>query len=184
VDTSVIDRFDYVALGHIHKPQSIGKPSIRYCGTPLKYSVSEEKHIKSITQVTIGAKNEEVLIETVPLTALKDVRSERGLLSEIIARATSENQHDYISITITDETDPYKPKDQLEVVYDHILELKVDNKRTQSMLSDTLGEAIVLDPVAAFCEFYFEIQHEQMSEREEEIIAGIVAQAGEEGGRT
>ena len=179
VDTAAIDRFDYAALGHIHGTQSIGKNYIRYCGTPLKYSVSEEKHSKAITMVTLGVKGEEVIIDTIPLKAIRDVRSEKGLLADILARATEENKHDYISVTITDETDPYKPKDQLEEIYDHILELKVDNRRTQSKMEGVHGEAIVLDPLEAFREFYQEIQHCPMSEQEEEVIASILSNARE-----
>jgi len=180
VDIRVIESFDYGALGHIHKPQSVGKHNIRYCGTPLKYSVSEEKHEKSITMVTLGKKGEDVLIETIPLVARRDVRSEKGLLSEVIARATDDNKHDYIRVTITDEIDPYKPKDQLEEVYDHVLELKVDNRRTQQALQGTFGEEINLDPMAAFREFFQEIAHSPLSEMEEHIIAEIIAAVTEE----
>lgn len=179
VDISAVERFDYVALGHLHGPQSVGRNYIRYCGTPLKYSVSEEKHQKSITMVTLGKKGEEVKIDTIPLKPLRDVRSEKGLLSDIIARATKEKKDDYVSVTITDETDPYKPKDQLEEVYDHILELKVDNRRTQSKLEGVQGEEIVLDPMKAFCEFYQEIQHCPLSKREEEIIETILSNVRE-----
>jgi len=175
VDVSGIESFDYCALGHIHKPQSVGKAHIRYCGTPLKYSVSEEKQEKSISMITLGKKDEEVLIETIPLVARLDVRSEKGLLSEVIGRATDDNKHDYLRVTITDEIDPYKPKDQLEEVYDHILELKVDNRRTQHALQGNFGEEINLDPLAAFCEFYQEIAHCPLSEAEERIMADIIA---------
>jgi DNA repair protein SbcD/Mre11 len=175
VDIRVIESFDYSALGHIHKPQYVGKTTIRYCGTPLKYSVSEEKHEKSISMVTLGKKGEEVLIETIPLHALRDVRSDKGLLSEVIGRATDDNKHDYLRVTITDEIDPYKPKDQLEEVYDHILELKVDNRRTQHALQGNFGEEINLEPMSAFREFYQEISQSPLSEAEEKIIAEIIA---------
>ncbi len=76
---SRVRQFDYVALGHLHGAQWIGRPQVRYCGTPLKYSVSEEKQEKSITLVTLEEKGSEVKVETIPLTARQDVRTERGL---------------------------------------------------------------------------------------------------------
>lgn len=180
VDASLVEKFDYVALGHIHKPQCVLKPTIRYCGTPLKYSVSEENHHKSITVVTFGEKGTDPEIETIPLHAMQDVRKERGLLQEILDRATEENCHDFISVTITDEVDPYKPKDQLEEKYDNILELMVDNKRTQARINEVNGEASVLDPFMAFTEFYQEMLQCPMSQTEEEIMASIIGVSREE----
>jgi exonuclease SbcD len=132
IDIAAVSQFDYVALGHLHGPQQIGEKKIRYSGTPLKYSVSEEKHRKSITLVTLGEKSEEISIEQLPLTAIQEVRREKGTLSEIISRTTPENCHDFISITLTDETDLYKPKEQLEEYYDFILEVKIENSRTKA----------------------------------------------------
>lgn len=180
VDATVVEQFDYVALGHLHKPQSVGKPYIRYCGTPLKYSVSEEHHSKSITMVTIKDKGCEVFIETIPIIPIQDVRREKGLLCDILARANEDNCHDFISVTITDEIDPYKPKDQLEEKYDHILELMVDNARTKARIQEINGEASVLDPYHAFLEFYQEMQQCDISGEEEEIVADIIAAARED----
>lgn len=174
VDIDVVKDFDYVALGHLHEAQSIGMSHIRYSGSPLKYSVSEEKHIKAITMVTIDDKESEIIIDNIPLKALRDVRSEKGLISEIIGRATDENRQDYISITITDEDDIYKPKDQLEEYYDHILELKVDNRRTRAQLEATYTEATVLNPLEAFRQFYQDMQGVAMSSEEESIIKDVI----------
>lgn len=174
VDVKSVRNFDYVALGHLHGPQQIGEKHIRYSGTPLKYSVSEEKHEKSITLVTLKGKEEDILIEKIPLAAKQDVRKEKGTLEEIISRATDENRHDYISITLTDEMEVYKPKDQLEEHYDHILEIRVENSRTKAHLANISEETLVLDPFEAFKEFYQEMQHVPMNMEEEKIIADII----------
>lgn len=174
VDIDAVKDFDYVALGHLHRAQSIGRKHIRYSGTPLKYSVSEERHIKSITMATIGDKGSEVIIDTVPLIAYQNVRSEKGLLSEIIGRATDENRHDYISITLTDEEELYKPKEQLEEHYDHILEVKVENSRTRARLEDADFDADALDPFEAFKKFYRDMQGVSMSVEEENIITDVI----------
>lgn len=174
VDIAAVKRFDYVALGHLHGPQHIGEPRIRYSGTPLKYSVSEDKHIKSITMVTLADKGEDLIIDQLPLKARQDVRREKGTLSEIISRGCEENRHDFISITLTDENDIYKPKDQLEEHYDYILEVKVENSRTRAQLSDTSGGTSVLEPFEAFREFYKEMNSVPMSDAEEKIIAEVI----------
>lgn len=179
IDVASVNQFDYVALGHLHGSQQIGEKHIRYSGTPLKYSVSEEKHVKAITLVTLGEKGEEISIDKLPLTAAQDVRKERGTLSDIINRATAMNQHDFISVTLTDEADIYKPKEQLEEYYDFILEVMVDNSRTKAHLENTSGEASVLDPLGAFREFYQEVNSEPMSIEEEKLMIEIIDRAKE-----
>lgn len=174
VDIEAVEKFDYVALGHLHGSQSIGKKHIRYSGTPLKYSVSEEKHNKSITMATLKEKGSEITIETIPLLAYQDVRSMKGTLNDIISMATDENRHDYVSITLTDEDEIYKPKDQLEEHYDHILEVKIENSRTKAQLMDIDSEKMVLDPLEAFKQFYQDMQGIPMNHEEEKIIIDVI----------
>lgn len=174
VDVEWVKKFDYVALGHLHGAQSIGHAHIRYSGSPLKYSVSEEKHNKSITMVTIGEKDFELLIEKIPLLAYQDVRSERGILSEIISRATDENRHDYVSITLTDEDEIYKPKDQLEEHYNHLLEVKIENSRTKAQLEETDYDMTLLNPFEVFKQFYRDMQGTEMSQDEEKIMTDVI----------
>lgn len=180
IDVSVIEQFDYAALGHIHGPQMVKYPRIRYCGTPLKYSVSEEHHKKSITMVTLGPKGTEPEIETIPLVPIQEVRRERGLLSEIIRRATKENARDFISVTITDEKEPYHPKEQLEEVYDFILELRTENSRTRKLLEESGELEIQWNPMEIFREFYQEMRGQTMSERDQEVITRMISQSREE----
>ena len=181
IDTSVISDFDYVALGHIHGPQTIGNGRIRYCGTPLKYSVSEEKHHKSITLVTIGSKGTEPIIETIPLICDRDVRKIKGTLQDILVGSREDNCHDYVSITLTDEKEPYRPKDTLEEVYDHILEITVDNNRTRAILSEQSGDIEALPgPMEAFREFYQIMQQQPLSEEEESVMQEILERIGGE----
>lgn len=180
VEASLVEQFDYVALGHIHGAQKVKHPYIRYCGTPLKYSVSEEHHEKSITLVTLGEKDMEPVIETIPLVPWQDVRRERGLLSEILDRATEENCHDFISVTITDEKEPYHPMEQLEEKYDSILELRVDNQRTRAFTELPETEGFRLSPTEVFAGFYQEMRGQPMSEEEEAFMQQIFSQSEEE----
>lgn len=173
VDVACVKEFDYVALGHIHGAQAIGDNHIRYSGTPLKYSVSEERHNKAITMVTLGEKNSGNQYESIPLIAKRDVRSVRGTLLEVIDMANDENREDYVSITLTDENSIYRPKDQLEENYKNILEVRMDNERTKSKLNYSESEE-TLDPLEAFREFYSEINNQPISDEETEIIAQII----------
>lgn len=179
IDVSVVEDFDYVALGHIHGAQMVKRPHIRYCGTPLKYSVSEEKHKKSITMVTLEDKGEAPIIETIPLIPLQDVRQEKGLLEDILERATQENCHDFISVIMTNEKEPYNAREQLEEKYDSILELRIENTRTRSLMEDTGEPEAVLSPMDIFRAFYEEMNQQTMSQAEENVMTRIITKCGE-----
>ena len=176
VDIGSVKEFDYVALGHLHGAQCIGKPEIRYCGTLLKYSVSESTQNKSLTVVTLKAKGEKPEIENYPLHPLRDVRKKKGTLDEIIKEFRETEKDDYISITLTDEIDPYKPKEQLERIFSHILEIRVDNQRTRTKLKE-MDEELVKDPFTSFAEFYKEMQGREMNGEEETIMKEIFDKA-------
>lgn len=177
VDIGSVKEFDYVALGHLHGAQCIGKPEIRYCGTLLKYSVSESTQNKSLTVVTLKEKGEKPEIENYPLHPLRDVRKKKGTLDEIIKEAQETEKDDYISITLTDEIDPYKPKEQLERVFSHILEIRVDNQRTRTKLKEMDEELVMKDPFTSFAEFYKEMQGREMNGEEETIMKEIFDKA-------
>lgn len=174
IEASLVEHFDYVALGHIHGAQRVKHDHIRYCGTPLKYSVSEEKHEKSITMVTLEGKGTVPKIETIPLLPTQDVRREKGLLCEILERATEENCHDFISVTITDETEIYHPMEQLEEKYDYILELRVDNQRTRAFTELPETEELQMNPLEVFAGFYQEMRGQTMSQEEENWLQEIL----------
>ena len=177
VDIGSVKEFDYVALGHLHGAQCIGKPEIRYCGTLLKYSVSESTQNKSLTVVTLKAKGEKPEIENYPLHPLRDVRKKKGTLDEIIKEFRETEKDDYISITLTDEIDPYKPKEQLERIFSHILEIRVDNQRTRTKLKEMDEELVMKDPFTSFAEFYKEMQGREMNGEEETIMKEIFDKA-------
>ena len=106
VDAALFDKFDYVALGHLHSPQKVGRDTLRYCGTPLKYSFSEARQQKSVTFVELAEKGT-VTLTTAPLTPLHDLREVRGSYLELTDRRNYEHTavDDYLHITLTDEQD-------------------------------------------------------------------------------
>ena len=134
VDVSVFDPFDYVALGHIHGPQRVGRDTVRYCGTPLKYSFSEARHQKSLTVVELGEKGC-VSLRTLPLTPLRDLVELRGSYEALTLRSFYENtsyRQDYVHITLTDEEDIPDAVSKLRVIYTNLMKLDYDNQRTRA----------------------------------------------------
>ena len=133
VDAAVFDGIDYVALGHIHGPQNIGEPRIRYAGTPLKYSFSEAGHVKSVTVATLGEKGN-LQVETIPLTPRHDLRELRGCYSDLVTRANYEGTatDDYLHITLTDEEDIPDVINRLRVIYPNLMKLDYDIRRTRA----------------------------------------------------
>lgn len=126
IDAQVFDMFDYVALGHIHKPQRLTRDSLRYAGSPLKYSLSEAGHRKSVVIADVGAKGT-VDVRTVPLTPLRDMRLVSGLLDDIMKMPYSE---DYVWVTINDELAPPDARLSVSTVFPNMLKFSVVNSRT------------------------------------------------------
>lgn len=179
VEASVLEPFDYAALGHLHGAQKVQYEHVRYSGTPLKYSVSEEKHHKGITLVELKEKGEPPQIQQIPLMADKDVRAIRGTLQEVLDMAGETVCHDYVSVTLTDEIDPLHPKEQLEERYDALLEVRIDNARTRARLEGEMETRESWTPDEAFRHFYQEMNQCPISEQEEAIMKEIFEKAEE-----
>lgn len=177
IDITGVEPFDYVALGHLHGKQKVKDEHIRYCGTPLKYSVSEASHTKALTVVTLGEKGKSVKIEEYPLHPLRDVRKITGKLKEIIKE--ERNPEDYVSITLTDETDPYHPKEQLETVFSKILEVRIYNTRTRTKWMEA-EELVLKTPEENFADFFEKMQGRTMDPEEETLILQILEEAKED----
>lgn len=177
IDITGVEPFDYVALGHLHGKQKVKDKHIRYCGTPLKYSVSEASHTKALTVVTLGEKGKSVKIEEYPLHPLRDVRKITGKLKEILKEERS--PEDYVSITLTDETDPYHPKEQLETVFSKILEVRIDNTRTRTKWMEA-EELVLKTPEENFADFFEKMQGRTMDPEEETLILQILEEARED----
>lgn len=170
VDISAVSGFDYVALGHLHGAQRVGQDHIRYCGTLLKYSVSESGQEKALHVVELKEKGSPAAVETFPLHPLRDVRRVRGRLADVISAAKEDGRDDYVSVTLTDEEALYRPKEQLENVFHHILEIRTDNERTRRALELSEEEAGIQDPLQTFAGFFHEMQGRELSEKERRIV--------------
>lgn len=181
VDVSVFDVFDYVALGHIHGPQRIGRDTVRYCGTPLKYSFSEAKHQKSVTVVELREKGN-VEIRTVELTPKHDMRELKGSYEELTNKKNYEGtaKDDYLHITLTDEEDVLDAAEKLRNIYPHLMRLDYDNRRTRE--NQQIGQVDDIEnktPLELFQDFYEQQNNQQMSEEQSAFAAKLIEQIWE-----
>ena len=179
VEASLFDAFDYVALGHLHNPQQVHRETIRYCGSPLKYSFSESNITKSVTVISLAAK-QEVSIRTVPLTPMRELRELRGSYEELTRRSYYQGttyQEDYLHITLTDEDDIPDAIGKLRAIYHNIMKLDYDNRRTRSR-SDVLGaqDAEEKTPLDLFAEFYLLQNNQPMTEQQQAYVADLIAE--------
>ncbi|MFV0361968.1 MAG: exonuclease SbcCD subunit D [Suipraeoptans sp.] len=173
VDITPALTFDYVALGHIHKQQTIGADNVHYCGTPLKYSSSEANQEKSVLIIEIHDKDEGIKIKSISLNPLRDVKTKRGILDEILETTSDEELDDYMSITLIDEEVLYKPKERLENKFNRILELKIDNSRTREKLKTIDGSVKVQGPKEMFNTFFADVYGRELTDNEDLIMNKI-----------
>ena len=183
VDVSVFDDFDYVALGHIHRPQNCLSERVRYCGTPLKYSFSEANDKKSVTVVELKEKGS-LEVRTADLVPKHEMREIKGKYEEITAKSFYENttyQTDYMHITLTDEEDIPDAVGKLRSIYRNLMKLDYDNKRTRSNAHITGAENVEeKSPLELFSDFY-ELQNNQpMSDEQREYISSLIESIWEE----
>lgn len=183
VDASVFDGFDYVALGHLHRPQNCGGERIRYCGTPLKYSFSEARDVKSVTVAELGAKGT-LTVRTLPLTPLREMTELKGRYQELSNRSFYENtayRDAYLHITLTDEEDIPDAVGKLRPIYRNLMKLDYDNRRTGSMAEPTGAENTERrSPVSLFSELYELQNNHPMTEEQIAFLSGLIEEVWED----
>lgn len=175
VDAALFDGFDYVALGHLHSPQSVGREALRYCGAPLKYAFSERQE-KSVTVAELREKGT-VLLRTAALRPLRDMREIRGSYMELTARSFYEgsNTGDYIRAVLTDEEDIPEAAARLRAVYPNLMKLEYDNRRTrENVLIDTGPAADRASPLELFAAFYEKQNNQPLVLEQREFLAGLI----------
>lgn len=179
VDSGVFAPFDYVALGHLHGAQHIGRETIRYAGSPLKYSFSEARQHKSVTVVTLGEKGD-VQVRTVALTPLRELREIRGSYDELTARSFYEHttyRSDYLHLILTDEQDVFDAMSRLRTIYPYLMTLDYDNARTRAAGGMSVpAETERRTPLELFDALYTRQNHQPMSEVQRAYIAQLMEQ--------
>lgn len=186
VDAAAFDGFDYVALGHLHGAQSAGRETIRYCGTPLKYSLSEINHEKSVTVVEIGEKDD-VKIRTVPLAPMRDIVEITGSYNEIISQEFSSKlkKDDFYKFILTDEENIVNVMNRVRTVYPNVI--KIDYTHAQTVRAaefssdQNVGNLSMLDN---FKNFYRSVKGEELSERQTAYLTALIEKIEEEENET
>ena len=168
--------FEYVALGHIHSPQKVGRETVRYCGAPLKYSFSEAGQEKSITVVELKEKSS-VDLRTIPLKPLHDLRKIRGTYLEVTAKSFYENRdcEDYLQVILTDEEDVPDGMAKLRTIYPNLMRLEYDNKRTRSNAEVRAAERVEEKSELELFQEFYELQNNQsMTEVQEQFVEELL----------
>ena len=184
VDVSNFDKFDYVAIGHIHRPQRIGRDTARYAGTMLKYSFSEVNDNKSIPIIEFKEKGK-IDIDLQQINPIRDLREIKGPLEELLKEENyiGTNQNDYIKAVITNEEPLYDAIGQLRRVYPNVLKLEVKNSKTIKQTEfneNTLEQLKKKTELELFNDFYKMQNNIELNDEQIEIINKIVKEAKNE----
>lgn len=184
VSASNFDKFDYVALGHLHGPQKIGRETIRYSGTPLKYSFSEINHKKSALIVDFKEKGN-ITMEKIPFEPVREMREIAGTYDEITALDFYKdlNVLDYYHITLKDEEDVPNALGKLRTIYPNIMKLDYDNTRTRTNnIITNISDVQKKTPLELFQEFYTLRNNKEMSEEQSEMVSDLIEKIWDKGG--
>ena len=172
------DSFDYVALGHIHSPQQVGRKEIRYSGSPLKYSLSEVNNEKSVSLITISGKGS-VEIDLVPIKPMRDLRHLKGKMKDLLHKENIQAPEDFIYATLTDEEIISDAMGIFQQVYPNTVRIDYDNSHTREV------EQVDISKIAEnrsfsdlIRDFYRQIYHTEISEEEMEVMRTAAKEAG------
>lgn len=174
IDVSLFEKFDYVAMGHIHRGQKLVKDTIRYAGSPLKYSFSEVNHKKCVPIIEFSEKNN-INIELQDLKPIRDMRVIRGSFEELFNSTTIDND-DYINAVITDDDYVFDAIGKLRSVYKNILKLEYSNSRNINILENNyeINYFNKIDEIDMFSEFYKLQNNIELDDNRKEIITNII----------
>lgn len=183
IDAGALEKFDYAALGHIHSAQQVKSPNIRYCGTLLKYSVSEENDEKGLLMVELGAKGKAADFCVIPLSPLRDVRQIKGKFDDITKRFAGEHKdevcNDYVSVVLTDENEIFNAGSRLADIFPKLLTIRVQNSRTKMTVSDISYADTALTPSEEFEAFFEQMQGRSMTENERKAFSEVLKEVDE-----
>ena len=178
------DDFDYVALGHIHSSQRVGRDEIRYAGSPLKYSLSEVSNEKSVPLITVSAE-EKVKIELVPLKPMRDMRHIKGTMKELLDAKNVKAPEDFIYATLTDEDIINDAMGVFQQVYPNTVRIDYDNSHTRETLQVDISRIAENKSFPELIgDFYRLMYGQEITEEEMDVMrtaareAGVINEAG------
>lgn len=177
VDVSAFEGFEYVALGHVHGPQRVGRDSVRYAGSPLKYSASEIGQHKSFCLVTMGEKGEEPAVRQVPVKPLHDFRLQRGSLDELVALGRAEDEdrrQDYIHAVVTDDS-ALDVVARLRDVWPNLEQVTFDNSITRAAGVEAADQEVIgKDMDELFRDFFADQAGRELTDEERDLAAAAL----------
>lgn len=184
VDAGHFAAFDYVALGHLHGPQQVSRPEVRYAGSPLKYSFSEARQQKSVTLVDLSADGR-AEISARSLQPIHDMREMKGNFADLLAADYVEklgaSAEDYLHITLTDEEDVLDAPARLRVAYPNLMKLDYDNRRTRERQQLAGGvEVGGKNPLDLFAEFYQLQNNQPLADEQQALLGQLIAEIWED----
>lgn len=172
ISADVFDAFDYVALGHLHQPQRLLRDTLRYAGSPLKYSFSEVHHKKSVTIIDLREKGD-IALKSVPLTPLRDMRLIKGPMEEIVHLPPS---LDYVWVTLTDEL--VRPDAHLDVaaIFPNMLKFSVENSRTRADIDVSAAQSMENKDVTELFRDFYRLQNsdQEPSEAHMDVLRAVL----------
>lgn len=178
VDIQAVENFDYIALGHIHRAQCVKRENARYCGTLLKYSVSEENDSKALLMVELGEKGSMPCIQEIQLTPLRDVRQIKGEFEDITEKfGKSSNRelcNDYVSVVLTDESEIFNAGRRLTDIFPNLLSVSVQNSRTGNASGEISEEYRMLTPAEEFKNFFRKMQGRDLTQAEKQAVEEVI----------
>ncbi|WP_260260617.1 exonuclease SbcCD subunit D [Vibrio intestinalis] len=167
--------FDYVALGHLHQPQKKGEEYIRYSGSLMKYSFSEQHHNKGMSLVELD-ENGFKSVTHIPLVAPHQMRIVEGEMDEILQQGkTDPNAHDYLLVRLQDKHAILDPMEKLRKVYPNVLHLEKPGMLVG--VDQDIGKArLARGELDMFKDFFLEAKKEPLTEQQETAISDIIQQ--------
>lgn len=182
IDVTLFKDFDYVAMGHIHGPQKVGRETVRYSGSPLKYSFSEVNQKKSVCIIEFNSK-EDINISKIPLIPIRDMRVIKGPFDKLISKeiVNLENKNDYLDVVLTDDDYIINAIGKLRKFYPNILKLEYENKISSNDVSDNIDiDKSNMSPIDLFSEFYKMQNGIELPAKKKKIIEEVIKEVSDE----
>lgn len=177
IDSNLFDRFDYVALGHIHSPQRVGREAVRYAGSPLKYSLSEVNNEKSVPIITVDSK--EIHIELEPLKAMRDMRHIKGKMEDLLHKSNVKSPEDFIYVTLTDEDTINDAMGIFQQIYPNTVKIDYDNSRTREIEQFDISKIAENKSFPELISDFYRLMYNcEISEEEMEVMNMVAREAG------
>ena len=172
------DKFDYVALGHIHSPQRVGRDEVRYSGSPLKYSLSEVNNEKSVPVITISGKKD-ISIDLFPLKPMRNMRHIKGKMEDLLNKANAKSAEDFIYATLTDEDIINDAMGIFQQTYPNTVKIDYDNSHTREIEQVDISKIAHNKSFSELISDFYRLMYQcEISDEEMDIMRMVAREAG------